>query len=317
MHVCIVRNPGSGSAEDAASLMEAIATNPALTLIEVEGPEEIERAVRRAAREGFEVVAAAGGDGTVHAVANALLADGHTADDRPALAILPFGTGNDLARTLAIPFDPKEALALIASGPRRRLEAMALSPATSAGCYAVNVASGGFAADMRDRLHDGLKKRWGPLAYLIAGLETLPTATVYHLRLRRDDGPEETLAVHSLVVATGRTAGGGGPVAPMANPEDGRLDVVVVREATVAARAALAARAAVGDYLQSDLVETWRVRRLHVESEPCMKFAVDGEMKAETPVTFEAVPRALRVVVGEGYVPEPGSVTEPEKAPPR
>jgi diacylglycerol kinase (ATP) len=310
VNVCIVRNPSSGSAEAFAPLLEAIAVNPELTLLEGEGPEEIKRAVRQAARDGYDVVAAAGGDGTVHAVANALLAEGTSADDRPALAILPFGTGNDLARTLAVPFDPKAALALIASGARRHLEVIALRAPSDAPCYAVNVVSGGFAADMRERLHDGLKKRWGPLAYLIAGLETLPSATVYRLRLRRDAGPEESLAVHSLVVASGRTAGGGRPAAPMANPEDGWLDVVVVREASVAELAALAARAALGDYLQSDLVDAWRVRRLHVESEPPMKFAVDGEMKAETPVTFEAVPDALRVVVGEGYTPEPGATPE-------
>jgi diacylglycerol kinase (ATP) len=313
VHVCIVRNPGSGSAEAAAPVLEAIALNPDLTLFEVDG-EETEDAVRRAVGEGFDVVAAAGGDGTVHAVANALMAAGETADDRPALAILPFGTGNDLARTLAVPFDPAEALDLIRSGPRRAIDLIAISPATSGGCYAVNVASGGFAAEMRDRLDDGLKKRWGPLAYLIAGLETIPNATVYDLRLRRDDGPEETLAVHSLVVASGRTAGGGRPAAPMANPEDGWLDVVIVRAASAVERAALAARAAVGDYLQSDLVETGRVRRLAVESEPRMRFAVDGEMKAETPATFTVVPRALRVVVGEGYDPEPDYPAAPAQA---
>jgi diacylglycerol kinase (ATP) len=165
---------------------------------------------------------------------------------------------------------------------------------------------------MRERLDHGLKKRWGPLAYVIAGLQTIPGATVYNVRLRRDGGMVDRMALHSLVVASGRTAGGGQPAAPMANPEDGWLDVVTVREAPAGALVALAARAALGDYLQSELVDTWRVRRLEVEASPPMRFTVDGEVKAVTPATFEAVPRALRVVVGDDYDPEPDYAPPPE-----
>jgi len=285
--------------------MATLDRDPDYTVFEARTPEDTARVVREAARDGFDVVVAAGGDGTVHTVANALMSVGGSADERPALGILPFGTGNDLARTLAIPFAPEEALALLASAPRRRLDVIAIRAPGGAVSYAINVVSGGFAVDMRKRMDDDMKKRWGPFAYLIAAAETLPRAATYLLRYRCDGGDEQTIAAHSLVVASGRMAGGGGMVAPMANPEDGWIDVVIVREATVAARAALAARAAVGDYVQSDLVETWRVRRLDITSDPEMAFAVDGEVKAKTPVTFEAVPHALRVIVGQEYAPDP------------
>lgn len=313
--ICVVRNPGSGSADDAAPLLKAVAGRDDLTLIETEGAEAIEQAVHEAVAGGCDVIAAAGGDGTVHAVANALLEAGPTAEARPVLAVLPFGTGNDLARTLAVPLDPYAALALIDHGERRVLDLIHICPTEGGACYAINLASGGFTAEIRDRLDDGLKKRWGPLAYAIAGLQMIPDATVYDVGLRCDDEPEERRQLHNLVVASGRMAGGGQRVAPTANPEDGRLDVVAVREATGAGRAALAARAALGDYLQSGLVDTWRVRRLAVTSVPCMEFAVDGEMKAQTPVTFEVVPHALRVVVGEDYAPEP-DYTPPPPSPP-
>jgi diacylglycerol kinase (ATP) len=307
----IVRNPGSGSAHAAEALLEAVAARDDLTLVESRSPQEMGRAVREAAAAGFDVVAAAGGDGTVHAAANALMAVDAPPAERPALAVLPFGTGNDLARTLAVPLDPTEALALIGYGQRRFLDLIHICPTEGGACYAINVAAGGFTADMRERLHSGLKKRWGPLAYVIAGLETLPNATVYNVRLRRDGGLLDRMALHSLVVASGRTAGGGQPAAPMANPEDGWLDVVTVREASAGELAALAARAAVGDYVRSELVDTWRVRRLEVEASPAMGFTVDGEMKAETPVTFEVVPHALRVVVGDDYRAEPDYTPPP------
>lgn len=312
MRIRIFRNPRSGSAEAAAGLLEAVAARDDLTLVEVASPAEMERAVREAAAAGVDVVAAAGGDGTVHAVANALMAVGGAADERPVLAVLPLGTGNDLARTLAVPLDASEALALVGYGRRRPLELIRVCPTEGDACYAINVAAGGFTADMRERLDHGLKKRWGPLAYVIAGLQTIPGATVYNVRLRRDGGMVDRMALHSLVVASGRTAGGGQPAAPMANPEDGWLDVVTVREAPAGALVALAARAALGDYLQSELVDTWRVRRLEVEASPPMRFTVDGEVKAVTPATFEAVPRALRVVVGDDYDPEPDYAPPPE-----
>ena len=305
MRTCIVRNPGSGSADEASEFLAAVAARDDLVLVEPGSAEAMTRAVREAAEAGFDVVAAAGGDGTVHAVANALMGVGRIADERPALAVLPCGTGNDLARTLAVPLDPNEALALVGYGARRHLDLIRVCPAEGDACYAINVVSGGFTAEMRERLHDDRKERWGALAYVLAGVETLPNATVYNVRLRRDDGMTDRMALHSLVVASGRTAGGGQPAAPTANPEDGWLDVVAIHEASAGALAALAARAALGDYLQSELVDAWRVRRLAVEAAPPMQFAVDGEMKAATPATFEVVPHALRVVVGEGYAPEP------------
>jgi len=306
MRLCIVHNPNAGHANDAAPLHEAIATRDDVTLVEPATPEALREAVRQAARSGAEVVAAAGGDGTVHAVANALLAAGDSAETRPALAIVPVGTGNDLARTLAVPFDAAEALALVEGGRRAVIEAIRVEPMDAEACFAVNMGNGGFTGQMRETLTDALKGRWGPLAYVVAAAETLPRMQRYAVRLTFDDAKPEAHRLFNVVVAAGRTAGGGRPAAPTANPEDGLLEVVLVRAGTTTQVAGLAARALAGaDVLASDLVEVRRARRLHVEAEPPMRFAIDGEMKAETPVAFEAIPRALRVVVGEGYRAEP------------
>ncbi|NNF58923.1 MAG: hypothetical protein HKN04_11860, partial [Rhodothermaceae bacterium] len=104
----------------------------------------------------------------------------------------------------------------------------------------------------------------------------------------------------------GRTAGGGQPNAPQANPEDGLLDVVMARAGSLSEVAGLAARAVVhGDVLASGLIESRRARRVQVESDPAMSFVIDGEPKVKTPVTFTAVPDALCVVVGDDYQVEP------------
>jgi diacylglycerol kinase (ATP) len=185
-----------------------------------------------------------------------------------------------------------------------------IDAAEGSACHAINLGSGGFTAELRDALTDERKAQWGPLAYLIAGAATLPNRATYRVRLTCEDRPPVTLDLHALVVASGRTAGGGQPNAPAANPEDGLLDIVAARAGSLAQIAGLAMRAAArADVLGSDLVYVERARRVHVESEPAMTFVVDGEPKVETPATFTAQPGALRVVVGEGYQPDPGQPT--------
>lgn len=307
MRICIVHNPSAGRADAAfAPIREAADGRDEITIVELEDPAELPSVLADAALEDCDVLAAAGGDGTVHLIANALMGVGSSADDRPTLAVLPLGTGNDYARTLAVPLDPKEALSLIALGERRTVEVIRIEAEGSAPCYAINVCSGGFTAEMLDALTDERKERWGAFAYLLAGAETLPTRTVYRVQLTCDDGPPEEHALHALVVASGRTAGGGQPIAPHANPEDGLLDVVAARAGTTAEVVGLALRAAThSDVLESDLISTRRVRRVRVTSQPTMEFVVDGEPNVETPLTFEAVPGALRVVVGADYHAEP------------
>ncbi|NNF59263.1 MAG: diacylglycerol kinase family lipid kinase, partial [Rhodothermaceae bacterium] len=127
----------------------------------------------------------------MHLVVNALMAIGTSAADRPDLAVLPLGTDNDYARTLAVPLHAGQALALIGRGIRRVMEVIRVECAEEAPCFAINLCSGGFTADMREALTDERKDRWGALAYLMAGAETLPNRTTYRVQLAYDDGPSE------------------------------------------------------------------------------------------------------------------------------
>jgi diacylglycerol kinase (ATP) len=106
-------------------------------------------------------------------------------------------------------------------------------------------------------------------------------------------------------VANGRTAAGGFQVAPLANPEDGLLDVIVVRYGDVLDLAGIAARLLAGNYLSSEQVMHRRARHVHIASQPGMWFNVDGELFTSQPITFTVMPQALRVVVGPEYTPSP------------
>ena len=290
---------------DADLARQAIRLHPDAELVEAD---DLVAAAEQAALDGADLVVAAGGDGTVHAVTNGLMRVGTSAADRPALGVLPMGTGNDLARTLAIPLDllVADQVDLLARGERRTMDIIHVGCATEEVRYAVNACSGGFTGQIDEAVTSEMKATWGPLAYAIGTIKTLPDITDFRTTIAWDDEPPRRVHAFNVLVANGRTIGGGTPVAPHASVEDGLLDVVVVREGGALDIARLTAKAyATEDYTDDDKIIYRRVRRVSVASEPGMLFNVDGELHTREPVTFEVVPGALRIVVGPDYVASP------------
>lgn len=300
MRTFVLFNPKAGSAEMASAVRERLEGRPGVAVCQPANPHDVTGCVTEAVRGGYDTLVAAGGDGTVHAVVNALAPD----FGRCRLAVLPLGTGNDLCRTLAVPEDALEALAVLDAGRERRLDLMRVETGGRS-WYAVNTASGGFSGQLHEALSAELKATWGPLAYLLGAVSVLPDLTGYHTTLALDDGPAERVEALNIIVANGRFAAGGWRVASRANPEDGLLDVVVVRNGPLLDLTAVAARLLAGDYLDSDAVSHARARRVRIASRPGMWFSIDGELATHEPVTFTAVPGALRVLVGPDYQAEP------------
>jgi len=302
----VLYNSSAGSADGAD--VDALRAYPGVELVDCDDPAETMRAAAEAGHAGHDLVVAAGGDGTVHLVANGLMRAGTNAATRPALGILPLGTGNDLARTLGIPLGltPVEAYDALRRAERRTIDVIRVShdgDADEATQYAINVCAGGFSGAVDEAMTSELKAAWGPLAYLVGAARALPELDAFDAHVAFDDWPEERLAVYNVVVANARTAGGGKPVAPRANPEDGRLDVVVVKAS--ANLPLLAARVLAGDYLDDEGIEFRQVQRVRVQATPGMWFNVDGELRTDEPVTFEVVPGALHVCVGPTYQAAP------------
>jgi diacylglycerol kinase (ATP) len=307
MQTYIILNPHAGTAAQVEVLEEAIRTDPTMTLWKTIRSGHACELAAEAARAGADLVIAAGGDGTVNEVINGLteVINGLTSDvARAKLGVIPLGTGNDLARTLALPTDPQEAFQLLTTGEVRPLD---LIKAETAGgvVYGMNVAAGGFTGQMNELMTDELKATWGPLAYIRGAVSVLPNLTDYETFITWDNGPEERIQAFNIIVANGRTAAGGFMVAPTANPEDGQLDVVIVQSGSLVDLAGIAARLLVGNYVDSDLVLHRRACQVRITSRPGMWFNVDGELFTKEPITFSVLPQALQVIVGKGYMPEP------------
>ncbi len=301
MDACVIYNPKAGSAEQMALLLKQIRARPATALCETRSPDDVRRETLAALDRGLRLIVAAGGDGTIHVVVNALMSRARR-KPRPdvTFGLIPLGTGNDLARTLAIPPQPSDALRLLDTGEVRAIDLMRVRVGDRT-TYGHNVAAGGFTGQMNEAMTDQIKQTWGPLAYVRGAIKVLPDLTKYHTTLRLGGKAPRPVPALNIIVANGRTAGGGTVVAPRANPEDGLLDVVVVRTGTMLELTGVAARLLAGDYTTSDLVTHERATRVEVESQPGMWFNVDGELLTNQRLVFGVVPKALRVVVGPDY----------------
>ncbi|MCO6457101.1 MAG: lipid kinase YegS [Pirellulaceae bacterium] len=184
------------------------------------------RFAEQAAREQVEVVVACGGDGTVNEVVHGLLAG--NAGPETALGILPFGTANDFAQGCRLPAgDPGQALQLILENPATPIDVGQVNDR-----YFINVASGGFGAEVTSRTPVEIKRLLGGAAYSLMGLASVGNLTPCTVRLTIA-GQTRQVRMLVLAVGNGRQAGGGFQVAPKALLNDGLLDLMLVHDLDV------------------------------------------------------------------------------------
>ncbi len=297
----VICNPSSGGgAYDPDTLRDELGDFE-LDWVETGGSEEAVEAARDW-REGLLIVA--GGDGTINDVVNGLGKAGFP--DDVTLAILPAGTGNDLAATLDIPEDPALAEDVIRQNRVRTLDVARVRSEGVGEKYFINVATGGLGAEISTANEGALKERWGKLSYLGASLEAAKDFDVRELTLYLDDEERRVRAVN-VAVGNCRYAGGGWLAAPKANPEDGLLDVVIIEKLGLVDLLQLAPASIAGaDYLGKDGVFFARAKEIRVETQPTgLVFTTDGEVIGDEPAVFSVIPRALKVIVGPEYTPEP------------
>ena len=244
----------------------------------------------QAAEDGYELVVAAGGDGTLNEVINGIAP--HV--DRVRVGLIPLGTGNDFARSLNLPASVEECIAVLRRG---RVRAVDLVRVTNGGVrYMLNVSAGGFSGTVGEKLTPEIKKSWGPLAYLRCAAEAFPELRAYRTTVTLDGTEPLDLNLYNAIVANGQFVAGGTQVAPEAKIDDGQLDLVLVPERPIGEMVVMAAKMAVGTHLTSDAIIFRRAARITISSTPGMWFNVDGELIGNEPVTFEVLPRALQFI---------------------
>ncbi|HJE15722.1 MAG TPA: diacylglycerol kinase family lipid kinase, partial [Lapidilactobacillus dextrinicus] len=175
---------------------------------------------QRAAKEGFDLIVAAGGDGTINEVVNGIAPLKH----RPKMGIIPAGTTNDYARALRIPREnPIDAAKVILKGQTVKMD---IGQANDK--YFMNIAGGGFLTELTYDVPSDFKSVLGYLAYVVKGAEMLPRIKPVDLHIQFDDGEYDGQASMFLLGLT-NSIGGFEQIAPDASLDDGNFALIVVK----------------------------------------------------------------------------------------
>ena len=176
---------------------------------------DAERLARELTEKGETELIVLGGDGTLNEVLNGL-ADPSVC----SIGLIPSGTGNDFAERMGIPLDPEKALMRILDGEAKPVDYLEVS-----GTRCMNVAGLGIDVDVLERCKKGRMK--GKLKYLISLVKSLFAFKGYRVKIVNGDR-EETREVMICAACNGAFFGGGIKICPIADPTDGKMDVVIV-----------------------------------------------------------------------------------------
>jgi diacylglycerol kinase (ATP) len=250
--------------------------------------EETDAVLRRLADAGTDTVVVLGGDGAAHAAVQAC------AQSDTALAVIPAGTGNDLARALKLPGDPIEAVKVVADALSRGVRSQMDLGRVENGAWFATVLCAGFDSAVNERVN---RMRWprGPRRYDVAIVAELAALKHAKLVVHTED---ETIELDANSVAVGNTAyyGGGIPVCPAADPTDGAFDVTVVGRATRRDLIKILPSLRTGAHIDHPAVTTLRARRISLTVDSGWIGYADGERIQPLPIDVTCVPGALKVV---------------------
>lgn len=242
-----------------------------------------------AARQGRDIVIAAGGDGTVSDVAAGVLRAGESV--RTAIGILPLGTANDFATGCGIPREMMAALDLAVNAAPRLIDV-----GTVNGRPFINVASAGIGAEITAETPAGVKRVLGGAAYSLFGLLKAFTMTPHEGRLIT---PEGTYSGKMMLMAIGnsRLAGGGFRVAPRALLDDGLLDLVIVPDVTIPETGSIVSEMIRLETEEPQQVVYRQLPSFTIESNQEMPMNLDGEPIHASRFEVTTLPLRLRFLL--------------------
>jgi diacylglycerol kinase (ATP) len=302
IRVKLIVNPGAGDVREAASRLEQVTRCLQDAGLEVDvalakPKKEAIPIAQKAVKDGYDVVIAMGGDGTIEAVIRGI------AGSKVSLGIIAAGTENDIARSLGIPEDLKEACALIAFGHTRKVDLGQISTKKSKKFYFFMVAAIGLTATIYPEINEVPEGKWGGTKDAVMTLLEFKSNPIVHLTL--DD--ESKIEVETMLVTVANTpiSGAKNLVAPDASMEDGLLDISVYPGFSKAELLSYFVRSAHEGSTPDGRIQRYRARKIKVKSCPKLDVAAEGIILGKGTARIKLLPGALRVIA-----PEPGPGTE-------
>jgi diacylglycerol kinase (ATP) len=245
-------------------------------------PDEVSADIARRRHEA-DLVIVCGGDGTINSAAKGVLETGLP------MGIMPMGTANDLARTLAIPDDLLKAADVILAGHTSRVDLGEVN-----GHPFFNVASLGLSVDLAKGLTPEAKRRWGKLGYALAALKVLLKAQPFRAEIISDTG-RASVKTLQIAVGNGVHYGGGTVIHADATIEDGHLDLYSLELKNVWKFGLMLGAFRQGEHGAWDEVRTAKSTEFDIRTKEPMAINTDGDIVTQTPAHFVIRPSAVTV----------------------
>jgi len=289
MKICIISNPVAGSLPR-KSIHRAVQTlTDAGAEVEIRWTAHAGQATqlaRQAAADGNDIVAAAGGDGTINEVVNGLVGT------PAALGAIPLGTANCFGHETGIPFQAEKAARILLEGQKRKIPLGRIN-----GRYFILMAGIGFDAEAVYGVNPKIKKKTGKLAYILSGIQAMAAYHPVRLKIRLD-GKEE-LEGYSLIVGNMQYYGGRFVITPMAGLDRDELGVCIFQSNTLLSLFRYAAGILLfSRHTRFRDVFTATAGRVEVSSEQDVaRIQIDGEYFSVTPAEIDIVPEAVDAIL--------------------
>ncbi|WP_391204120.1 diacylglycerol kinase [Psychrobacillus sp. L4] len=244
-------------------------------------------AAKKAVQNGFDLIIAAGGDGTL----NEVVAGISEFDKRPKVGLIPMGTTNDFARAVHIPRDIQKAVEIIIKGDTIPVDVGLVNDR-----YFINIAGGGRITEITYEVPSKLKTMLGQLAYYLKGIEMLPSINATKVKIEYDDEVFEDEAMMFLVGLT-NSVGGFEKLSPSSSINDGKFTLLILKKCNIADFIRLASLAIRGEHLNDPHVISKKAKHIRVTSEDKVQLNLDGEYGGNIPATFQNLYRHIEVFV--------------------
>lgn len=233
----------------------------------------------------FRKVIAAGGDGTINIVVNAMM-NHHI--DLP-IAIFPSGTANDFAYYFDIPHDIDSMVKIALEEHYTYADIGKVNDR-----YFINVSALGFLVDVSQKTDPNIKNTLGVISYYLKGVTEIPNLRPIPVRITSEEYTSDE-KIYFMLIMNGRSAGGFKRIAPKAEVNDGLLDVMLFKEMPIRELAPLLFSVMTGQHPENRNVEFFQTKKLLVESEQQVGTDVDGEKGPEFPLDIQVLPKQFKI----------------------
>ncbi|WP_283588022.1 diacylglycerol kinase [Limosilactobacillus viscerum] len=282
--------------EKAGYETSAFATTPA--------PNSAKNEATRAAKEGFDLIVAAGGDGTLNEVINGIAG----LEKRPTLAIIPAGTTNDYARALRIPRDDPIAAAKLILRKNKKFK---IDIGKAGDNYFMNIAAGGTLTELTYDVPSQMKSLFGYAAYLAKGAELLPQVKPVDVSVKYD-GNEYRGTASTIFLALTNSVGGFEQIVPDASLDDGKFTMILVKKSSLVDLLGLMAKALQGKHLDDPRIIYAKAADVEItplNDDDRIMINLDGEYGGDAPMEFHDLKQHIEVVANLDEIPD-DAITE-------